>query len=227
MKFLTQWPPAHHAYALSSMYTNVEEVKNEIAHHEVSYFFARSYDVFGINDARMIKELQSEKTDTASVFILSFSVINTEAQNALLKVLEEPTENTYFFLLYPNFKQLLPTLQSRLEAIEISKEERREVVTETISAKEYIEMTLDQRFAFNKTSTDAKAGDDRFTKEQVKQLLYSLERTYAESKRTSNTEVLETIYDAPRCINANGASIKMILDMVAVHVEPESLATKS
>lgn len=213
--FLRQWPPRHHAYAISSINIDIQDIAQEIRTKEVSYVYDRFFDVFTINDARMIKELQSEKTDTASVFVIGFSVINTEAQNALLKVLEEPAPNTYFFILYPNIKQLLPTLQSRLEVLQIVVGES--TIESVISAEEFISLPLNKRFDWIKEKTDSKAGEEKLTKEQVKQLLYNLEQYFSKKEHTS-PETIEVIYEAQRCINANGASIKMILDMVATNL---------
>lgn len=225
--FFDQWPPHHHAYAISSIHTRIEDLKRIIATKEVSYIYDRSYDVFTIGDARMVKQLQSEKTDVASVFILSFSVINHEAQNALLKVLEEPAKNTYFFLLYPNFKQLLPTLQSRLEVLDIPPQEVNRDSSLAITAHEFIALSLQQRFTWIKDHTDVKAGENKLTKEQVKQLLYGIEQHYENQTQAAHTETLKAIYEAQRCINANGASIKMVLDMVAVYVDGGLLASKA
>ncbi len=45
--------------------------------------------------------------------ILGAGAMNTEAQNAFLKILEEPEKNTYLFLLAGHEEQLLPTIRSR------------------------------------------------------------------------------------------------------------------
>jgi len=45
--------------------------------------------------------------------------MGVQAQNAFLKLLEEPGVNTHFILLTPTASRLLPTIQSRLQVIEI------------------------------------------------------------------------------------------------------------
>jgi hypothetical protein len=47
--------------------------------------------------------------------IISFHTITEQAQNALLKTLEEPPQNVSFILITSNKESLLPTLLSRLE----------------------------------------------------------------------------------------------------------------
>jgi hypothetical protein len=51
---------------------------------------------------------------SVQVFILAFDRIVREAQNALLKVLEEPIPATYFALVVPTVEILLPTVRSRM-----------------------------------------------------------------------------------------------------------------
>ena len=47
--------------------------------------------------------------------------MNVQAQNAALKILEEPPENTYFFLLCENASALLPTVRSRAPVLRMER----------------------------------------------------------------------------------------------------------
>jgi len=53
--------------------------------------------------------------------IANVESLKPEAANALLKFLEEPTANTYFFLLTNDQQQVLPTLQSRAKLLRLTK----------------------------------------------------------------------------------------------------------
>jgi DNA polymerase III delta prime subunit len=53
------------------------------------------------------------------IIIEDAHLMTTEAQNALLKALEEPPLDTVLILLTPNPKQLLPTITSRLQTVNI------------------------------------------------------------------------------------------------------------
>ena len=80
-------------------------------------FYHESFDSLGIDEARRIKEMQQKKPFTEGgkkVFVLSFNFITREAQNSLLKVFEEPTSGTHFFLLVPSAEIFLPTVRSRV-----------------------------------------------------------------------------------------------------------------
>ena len=69
-----------------------------------------------INQIRNVFNFFYESTiDGASKFIIIDSTddLNINASNSLLKILEEPTYNTFIFLISHNFSSLLPTLRSR------------------------------------------------------------------------------------------------------------------
>ena len=210
-----QLPYTHHTYGIESSENIVDQLKTIIPREECSYIFDRHYDSFKINDARAIKSLQSEKTDKPTVFIISFTIINTEAQNALLKVLEEPTANTYFILVFPNTKKLLPTLQSRLSLVSFdslgSEKTERNIILGS-----FLEMNLQERLDIIKKMTDKKSSDI-VTKSDVLLFLNDIEE-YFHSQESKRTDIAEAIFNAREYVNANGASMKMILDMLAIHV---------
>jgi len=77
-------------------------------------------ETYGIDEARQLKRWQAETTMGGERFlILSFRHITLEAQNALLKTLEEPTRGNHFFLITESTHGLLPTLLSRLQALNL------------------------------------------------------------------------------------------------------------
>lgn len=73
-------------------------------------------DIFGIDDARKLKELSAEKSfggDTHH-FIVCARSMTLEAQNAILKLFEDPPGDTVFYLIVSSESSLIPTLRSRL-----------------------------------------------------------------------------------------------------------------
>lgn len=74
------------------------------------------YGVFGVEEARALKARAYEKpfAGAKKYFVVGFQTITHEAQNALLKLFEEPSASTHFFLVIPSHELLLPTLRSRL-----------------------------------------------------------------------------------------------------------------
>jgi len=69
----------------------------------------------GIDEVREITRVSANKSlsDGDYVFVILTSSITVEAQNAFLKLFEEPPQNTIFYLIIPAESILLPTLRSR------------------------------------------------------------------------------------------------------------------
>jgi DNA polymerase-3 subunit delta' len=61
----------------------------------------------------------TQKSNVArrAVLIEEAHTLNTQAANALLKVFEEPPENTFFFLITHRHRMLLPTIRSRAKML--------------------------------------------------------------------------------------------------------------
>ncbi|MEK7593892.1 MAG: hypothetical protein AAB471_01860 [Patescibacteria group bacterium] len=79
------------------------------------------YDTFGIDDGRFLKTLESHKSagGKKKIFVIVSNFFTHEAQNALLKIFEDPKPDTHFFIISSNPETLLPTLKSRLYQISI------------------------------------------------------------------------------------------------------------
>ncbi len=74
------------------------------------------HGLFSVDDARKVRGLADFATTsgTQKAIVLSAARLFHEAQNALLKLFEEPPEGTILFLILPSEGMLLPTLRSRL-----------------------------------------------------------------------------------------------------------------
>lgn len=95
-----------------------EAVNLPINHPDVLYFEAGKK--LGIGEARKIKEHFSLKPYSAKgrlVIMEDTSVMTHEAQNALLKTLEEPPEGAILILGAPSEANLLPTILSRCQIV--------------------------------------------------------------------------------------------------------------
>lgn len=73
-------------------------------------------DSFGIDEARwLVKESANRALGGGSHhFVIAAKSMTVEAQNALLKLFEEPPSGTVFHLIVPHAAMILPTLRSRL-----------------------------------------------------------------------------------------------------------------
>lgn len=83
-----------------------------------------THDTLTIDEARKLREIQSNKalSNTKKIFIIEILGITVEAQNSLLKIFEEPTLHTHFFIIAPSAELFLPTFKSRVMVVRGSDE---------------------------------------------------------------------------------------------------------
>lgn len=104
----------------------VSEIEKDINHFLNSFIEKNKYsaaNIFRIYPIKQeilisqIRELRKEilvKVSSPRLFLIyNFDQANLEAQNALLKTLEENNENNNFILILKNFYKVLPTVRSR------------------------------------------------------------------------------------------------------------------
>ncbi|NNM83994.1 hypothetical protein HKL94_02145 [Candidatus Parcubacteria bacterium] len=82
------------------------------------------YGLFSVEDARRVYERagQAPFTGEYKVLIIAASRAYHEAQNALLKLFEEPPSGTYLFLILTSLGGLIPTLRSRVQVLGTERE---------------------------------------------------------------------------------------------------------
>ena len=79
----------------------------------------KSIDINQIRELTLQLNKSSFNNKPRFVLIDNIEFLNVNSINALLKILEEPTQNTYFLLIHNN-KKILPTLKSRCLDFKIS-----------------------------------------------------------------------------------------------------------
>src|SRR5438045_3864548 len=116
----------HHAFVIEAEAEKGIEVASAWVEKELGMKILGNPDVatvrFGllsVADARLVSKLAS-----GAPFAGEYKVVITtanrayhEAQNALLKLFEEPPPGTYLFLVMPTLGGLLPTLRSRVSIL--------------------------------------------------------------------------------------------------------------
>jgi hypothetical protein len=120
----------HHAYLLIGAWDKehiVPIILDELSiERENNPDFIVHEGPLGIDDARNITQrIQSKPFGDKRVLIIDAGEVTLQAQNALLKTLEEPGEGNHFFLVAPYEDVLLPTLRSRLHIIRSSSRDSR------------------------------------------------------------------------------------------------------
>ncbi|MBI2046482.1 MAG: hypothetical protein HYT28_03635 [Parcubacteria group bacterium] len=175
--------------------------------------FDETYNTFGIDEARATRGHQSKNasTNTAKkIFILSATIITHEAQNALLKIFEEPTRDTHFFLIIPDIEMLLPTLCSRLVTIAYDKTR-----AEISLAKDFLAGDTPKRFKLLKDIIEDK------NRMAAMELLDGLETLLHSSAHRTNSmaEYAFIFSEIAKCrehLRSRAPSLKLILEHIAL-----------
>jgi DNA polymerase III gamma/tau subunit len=94
---------------------------------KIIFYLKPSKIEYSIEDIRFIKKDVFYQQSSIIIYILeNFDQSSLEAQNALLKLLEEPPEKVFFILTAESQYHLLPTIISRTKIIFYSNEIKRE-----------------------------------------------------------------------------------------------------
>lgn len=106
--------------------SDFEQIKSEFEKKEINPYY--QLDIPNANDIKInsIREIQKfltlkpQKDQKRVVIISDADLMNETAQNALLKNLEEPPENTYFILTTAKLNYLRETIRSRCQEFQFS-----------------------------------------------------------------------------------------------------------
>ncbi len=173
--------------------------------------YVRTYTHFGIDEARELRERASLGAlgEGRRVFVAVVPSMTNEAQNALLKTLEEPPGGAMFFFLHPSPQTLLPTLKSRAQILRLETQ-----ALGDIDAKKFIAATTEKRLDMLKPLLE-KGDDDKRDLGAIIAFLCALERAF---EKKPQREALHAIYRARAYIGDKGALVKPLLEQVALLV---------
>jgi hypothetical protein len=185
--------------------------------------FSNTYDAFTIADSSIIKEWHNSRalTSDKKICIIGAQFINHEAQQSLLKILEEPQENTHFFLVVPTGTNLLDTIRSRTHTIKIGIDSL-PVVSGGYS-KKFMTVPLQKRLdliaqIIEQHKDTEGSGSLRY---EATQLVNDIEKEIHEKfhKDPAGVQmqfILDELKNAREYLSVPGCSVKMILEHIAL-----------
>ncbi len=201
----------HHAYLLRAESDNREDQEFLIGQLAIAEIHRFESDTILIDDARRIirRACLCPAQGERQLILISANSIRVEAQQALLKTLEEPSATTVFLLSMPTSANLLPTLLSRLYEYEGSKQAS-------------VDTKLNSEFA-DFCALDHKGRFEEITKRLEKQDTVWVEniRKGLSEKITKQPLILTGTALRSLCmivenLNTRGASNKMLLEEMAI-----------
>ena len=183
-------------------------------------FWHGQYKTFTIDHARIISEAQERKSFNSNeistwkpnfqvekIFIIQAEVMTEEAQNALLKVFEEPTASTHFFIISPQ-DILLPTLRSRMQVIQCESVKEINLI---------LNLKLKDRLLKVKEITDAISNEEK-TKQDAIVLLNQIESELYAKGTEESAKSLKICQKTRQALYDRGAPIKIILENLMLSV---------
>jgi len=214
----------HHAYCIIGSDSVRLKLRSVLeSDHDISIqgnpdFFEHVHDIFTIDHARALKSLHEILPVNATgkrIFIIAPNDITTEAQNALLKLLEEPAHYAHFFLIVPSAHILLPTVISRLSFIDCQSENDPDSQS---LAEKFLKLSLSQRLEFAKNMVDD-ITDKKRPKQDIVLFLNAVQAIiYREKGVKKGFEEMKSLELVRKYSTDRSPSLKMLLEYVALKV---------
>jgi hypothetical protein len=186
----------------------------------------RDYSLFSVDDARALYQIawQSPLKGEKKAIIISASRLYHEAQNALLKLFEEPPADTALYLVVPHAGSIIPTLRSRLLPLPGFAHTEESEISDV--AKEFLKASKEKRSAMIKKLADAQGEEKkRAARDTALSILDGVERAAYEKwqkakederEEGSLTAVLEDIAMLRGYLHDRSAPMRMILEHVSL-----------
>lgn len=176
--------------------------------------FRRSYRAFGVEDAEDIiarARMRAVKGERR-VFALFVPNMTREAQNALLKTIEEPAAEALFFLITPSPETLLPTVRSRAQAMHLTAAS----TAGAVDADTFLKSPVATRLGMLKPLYEHDEDEGRDIGSVIS-FLQSCERAFAKAKPGEARDAgLRALYRARKYAGDKGSLLKALLEQFAL-----------
>ncbi len=182
------------------------------------------YGLLSVEDARHIITLvgQAPVAGAHKVLVIAAERMYHEAQNALLKVFEEPPLGTYLFLILPTLGGLLPTLRSRVHILPgVARRSSTQEIPEI--ATQFMKAAKEKRSALIKKLSSGKDEEERRAyREEAIALVNGLERALRAQGLERHEDTLREISTLRPYLYDRSAPVKQILEHLSL-VVPKGL----
>lgn len=173
--------------------------------------FINKFENISIFDVRDVLEkafYKSFNNKGKRFFVLSFSNMAVDAQNAFLKGLEEPAEDVIFILIAPeNF--FIETFLSRMKVVSLKT---------TAKSLNFLDKNISDKLDFvSKLCKDV--SDDKKSKDQILEFINQVEKEILEKGEiTEQKDRLKSCLKAKEAVLKRGALTKMILENLVLQI---------
>lgn len=181
-------------------------------------------EVFTIDDAREFKRqafLRPEELVCREIVVFAKRYLR-EAQNALLKVLEEPPETTRITIVSPSLNLLLPTVRSRLLLVSKEGESKGLENEEESASRHFCAISHSERLSLIEKHHKAKKNE--LLRTLLNSLLVYGSSIYQGSANENYYRTIQTLSVVEPYVSMPGSSVKILLEFLALRLP---IATKA
>ncbi len=197
----------------SNSESRVEEIKKSLANFKWEHNpdlriieRTKTKKSIGIEEVRPISNFLKIKPlgRIKIVVIKEANLLTTEAQNSLLKILEEPPEYAQIFLEGNSIESFLPTILSRCAKIKLKGEEK------TIVESDFLKMTLAERFDYMETLS-------KQDKEEILDYLTNILKTLKNSENKMGSENLNLLISTIENLSKFNLNTRLALENLVIN----------
>jgi len=216
----------HHAYILtgesSLLVPKIKEYLNERfgSNYAVSNnpdFWLADLPTWGVEESRTLKEVAGRRAVNfpAKVFIISAHLITLEAQNSLLKTLEEPAPDTHFFIVAKQIGLFLPTVLSRCQLLDLSSFTRSDLIKSVERIQTFLKADISERLKIVKDILKEQEDDQSSGVNFLNDLTSSYWQKIQSDLLPEKLKGAEALRDASGLAEQRGSSLRLLLEYVA------------
>lgn len=175
----------------------------------------------GIDKVRSLKDWATRKpySSDIKVGVIKFAEFLTiQAQNSLLKILEEPNRYTQIYLITKNHKRLLPTILSRCE-LQIHQAEEKMVENKLVK-DDFLDLTKTEKFLFaDKILKNKDTGEQKTNIETLLiNLIYYYRQNYYNDISDKHLWNINFLSETLKKLHANVPK-KLLLDNLIINLK--------
>ena len=174
--------------------------------------------ILGIEEVRKFSEklfFKSRGTEKALVLNL-YKGATIEAQNSMLKILEEPPKNTLIIILAENSNQFLPTITSRCKIIEL---ENKEVPKGSGEVFEIFDQNIGERFYLAQTLYEDKEAAVVWLEDQINSLREKAKNEKSGQQTKKFAKTIREFIEARRLIKNTNVNARLTLEHLFLNLD--------
>lgn len=171
----------------------------------------------GSDDVNFLLDFNSRRAiGKNKVMIISTQSVTVPAQNALLKIIEEPAPNTFFFFIIPSKSQIIATLLSRLNEIKFDFKIDH-LANPLLNPENFLKQVIANRMEIIKEIL-VFLEKEKVTRGEVCEFITDAISLWDKQKKSTKKESLKAVVAVEHFMRDSASSMKLCLEYLALAV---------